>query len=79
MDLIILCVYGLLTIGFGLTLAFLGMLLLEWMWEKLRCRACNRMSWRAFKHSYCASCHVQIDSDLDCWITEIRKGEGQWI
>ena len=54
--------------------AFLVMFILDAIWERLQCRACNKISLRVFKHSYCDFCNVEIASDWDA----IRKLEGDW-
>ena len=62
----------------GIFVVFMMLFGLVWMLEKIECRACDRISLRAFKHSYCSSCKVEVESDWDSWMTELRRGEGQW-
>lgn len=57
--------------------AFLVMFILDAIWERLQCRACDKISLRVLRHAYCPSCKVEVESDWDAWMTEIRKGEGQ--
>ena len=44
----------------GIFVVFMVLFGLEWMLDKIECRACDRISLRAFKHSYCPSCKVEI-------------------
>ena len=52
----------------GIVVVFMVLFGLEWMLDKIECRACDRISLRAFKHSYCPSCKVEIESDWDSWM-----------
>ena len=58
----------------GIFVVFMVLFGLEWMLDKIECRACDRISLRVFKHSYCDFCNVEIASDWDA----IRKLEGDW-
>jgi len=58
----------------GIFVVFMVLFGLEWMLDKIECRACNKISLRVFKHSYCDFCNVEIASDWDA----IRKLEGDW-
>ena len=55
--------------------AFLVMFILDAIWERLQCRACDRISLRALKQSYCSSCKVEIESDWDDIGTFCENGE----